>query len=645
MEQPKNETEQGLACWLYETSSHICIHEREKQSVRHKSEKRLSACRSQRFSVSSPALILNTMQTKKSILQAIGMLCLLLTLAACGHKPLPHILLTVDSLASAAPDSAVALLKQPEVKSALTSQDAAMYYQLLTVKAADKAYLLHTTDSVILRVVDYYERKQDKQHLPEAYYYAGRVYRDLGDAPQALDYFERAIQALPEGETSILKGKIYSQTGTLFLYQDMYEEALKMFKLSYDCDIKLKNIQGQIFNLRDIADAYRGNSQIDSAIYYYQKASQVAEANGQTNNMYMVQTQLTSLYIQLGEYDLAQKAFEYGKLHKHKANKSSLYSIASKLYFHTGKMDSAIYCFKQLLDFGTIYAKRTAHWYLAQIAAQNKNAEETLEHIAKYNLYVDSIQQLKNRESIRKMHALYNYKLRENENIRLKAENERKQAIVYYTVGIGGLLLALSFGGMQYYRRKKLELSIQLDKAKRLKEELQLKSEQFVKENKLKIARLEKELQETDATLRKQLEEEKEKMEYENRLAQAALRKQEQIAKAIEESDIKKEILHKLYTGDNGKNILTAADWEEIERQTEQMVPGFKQRMYELYSKFSDYEYHICLLLKLDFQPGEIAKLTLHSKESVTSTRRRLYEKVFGQKGTPGDWDEIIRSL
>lgn len=573
------------------------------------------------------------------------MLCLLLTLAACGHKPLPHILLTVDSLASAAPDSAVALLKQPEVKSALTSQDAAMYYQLLTVKAADKAYLLHTTDSVILRVVDYYERKQDKQHLPEAYYYAGRVYRDLGDAPQALDYFERAIQALPEGEASILKGKIYSQTGTLFLYQDMYEEALKMFKLSYDCNIKVNNIYSQIFNLRDMGTSFRNMNQMDSAIYYFQRASQVAEANGQTNNMYMVQTQLTSLYLQLEEYSLAQKAFEYGKLHKHKANKSSLYSIASKLYFHTGKIDSAIYCFKQLLDFGTVYAKQEAYWYLAQVATQNKDTEKALEYIGQYNLYTDSIQRITNRETIRKMHALYNYKLRENGNIRLKAENERKQAIMYYTVGIGGLLLALSFGGMQYYRRKKLELSVQLDKAKRLKEELQLKSEQFVKENELKIARLEKELQETDATLRKQLEEEKEKMEYENKLAQAALRKQEQIAKAIEESDIKKEILHKLHTGDNGKNILTAADWEEIERQTERMVPGFKQRMYELYSKFSDYEYHICLLLKLDFQPGEIAKLTLHSKESVTSTRRRLYEKVFGQKGTPGDWDEIIRSL
>ncbi|MDM8336437.1 tetratricopeptide repeat protein [Mediterranea massiliensis] len=585
------------------------------------------------------------MQTKKSILQAIGMLCLLLTLAACGHKPLPHILLTVDSLASAAPDSAVTLLKQPEVKSALTSQDAAMYYQLLTVKAADKAYLLHTTDSVILRVVDYYERKQDKQHLPEAYYYAGRVYRDLGDAPQALDYFERAIQALPEGEASILKGKIYSQTGTLFLYQDMYEEALKMFKLSYDCDIKLKNIHGQIFNLRDIAEAYRGNSQIDSAIYYFQKASQVAEANGQTGNMYMVQTQLTSLYLQLGEYDLAQKAFEYGKQHRHKASRSGVYSIAAKLYYHTGKTDSAIYCFKQLLDFGTIYSKQTAHRYLAQIAIQNKNVKEALAHINSYISCTDSIQRITDTETLRKMHALYNYKLRENENIRLKAENERKQTYIYYTLAISGILLSLGFGYLQYNRRKKTELSLQLEKTKRLKEEIQQKSEQFIKENESKIALLEKQLKESDNTLKQQLEAQREKMVYENKLAQAALDRQNQISKIIEESDIKKDIMRKLHDGDNNKNLLTEKDWKDIEAKIEENFPGFKIRLFDLYSRLSEHEYKICLLLKLEFKPIEIASLTLHSKESVASTRRRLYEKVFKCKGSPNDWDEIIRAI
>ena len=44
-------------------------------------------------------------------------------------------------------------------------------------------------------------------------------------------------------------------------------------------------------------------------------------------------------------------------------------------------------------------------------------------------------------------------------------------------------------------------------------------------------------------------------------------------------------------------------------------------------------------------EPTEIAKLTLHSKESVASTRRRLYEKVFGSKGSPKDWDSVIYSI
>ncbi len=68
-----------------------------------------------------------------------------------------------------------------------------MYYQLLTIKARDKAYITHTSDSLILEVLHYYEKRKDKKHLPEAYYYAGRIYRDLGDAPQALEYFFKAI--------------------------------------------------------------------------------------------------------------------------------------------------------------------------------------------------------------------------------------------------------------------------------------------------------------------------------------------------------------------------------------------------------------------------------------------------------------------
>ena len=121
----------------------------------------------------------------------ILLLGLLSLLCACGTRPYPSSLLTADSLASVRPDSALSLLK------ALEHMPLAhrMYYRLLCVKAADKAYLPHLSDSLIRPILHYYIKEGDPRLLPEAYYYAGRVYRDLGDAPQALDYFEQSSDA------------------------------------------------------------------------------------------------------------------------------------------------------------------------------------------------------------------------------------------------------------------------------------------------------------------------------------------------------------------------------------------------------------------------------------------------------------------
>ena len=52
-----------------------------------------------------------------------------------------------------------------------------MRYKLLTIKANDKAYITHTSDSLILSLVDYYEHDGDPAYLGEAYYYAGSTYK------------------------------------------------------------------------------------------------------------------------------------------------------------------------------------------------------------------------------------------------------------------------------------------------------------------------------------------------------------------------------------------------------------------------------------------------------------------------------------
>ncbi|OUP07161.1 amino acid ABC transporter permease, partial [Mediterranea sp. An20] len=142
------------------------------------------------------------------------LLCLsVLLLASCSSGRYPSALYVADSLSVACPERAVALLDSLRPQMEQEGERVRMYYQLLCVKARDKAYLPHTSDSLVLEVLRYYEDKQDLCHLPEAYYYAGRVASDLGDAPQALDYFQQALDAMPEGEMTDLRSRTISQMG------------------------------------------------------------------------------------------------------------------------------------------------------------------------------------------------------------------------------------------------------------------------------------------------------------------------------------------------------------------------------------------------------------------------------------------------
>ena len=291
---------------------------------------------------------------------------LLLGLCACGQGSYPSVLLRADSLASVAPDSARVLLARWADSAGHAPERVRMYHRLLTIKAADKAYVRHTSDSLIKKVVAYYEDGGDKSLLPEAYYYAGRVYRDLGDAPQALDYFERAADVLPPRGQEVLAGKIYSQTGTLFLYQQMYEEALEMFRRAYEYDVKAGDVRGQVFALRDITNVYQRMEKLDSTLAYIQKAHVLASECGNVDMLSLVQGQRLSLYLQLQKYDSAEVCLREAFKHVHKANHSGLYSMASQLYNYTGRLDSAIYYWNLLVDSGTIYAKGMSHFALAQ---------------------------------------------------------------------------------------------------------------------------------------------------------------------------------------------------------------------------------------------------------------------------------------
>jgi regulator of replication initiation timing len=196
---------------------------------------------------------------------------------------------------------------------------------------------------------------------------------------------------------------------------------------------------------------------------------------------------------------------------------------------------------------------------------------------------------------------------------------------------------------VQNSRRKILLLRQRLDKVHAIQEENETKSLQRIEQNKVKIAELEellRKLGDENSMLRLELEEKKAKLDYANKMAIIENEKRQQAETAIFSSDIYLKLKRLMAEG----RSLSEVDWQQLMETVDGVYTGFTEKLYSLY-KMSEQDYHVCLLIKVRVSPKDIAILTAHSKESVATTRSRLYQKIFGQKGSSKDWDEFILSL
>lgn len=142
------------------------------------------------------------------------------------------------------------------------------FYDFLKLKIKDKQHIKHTSDSLILALIDYASFNKDI-HYAETLYYGGRVYSDLGDFPTALQYFQAALDALPNTQnTLLLKSNILSQTANRLSYLCMYKEAIPYMEECIDINRRLNDSINEVFNLQDIGFIYLSAEQYDKAEKY-----------------------------------------------------------------------------------------------------------------------------------------------------------------------------------------------------------------------------------------------------------------------------------------------------------------------------------------------------------------------------------------
>ena len=211
----------------------------------------------------------------------------------------------------------------------------------------------------------------------------------------------------------------------------------------------------------------------------------------------------------------------------------------------------------------------------------------------------------------------------------------------WFLLIIGMVVYAVLFVvTVQNSRRKMVAMH---EKIRTLQEAQQSQSAQSIAQNEAKIVELEtllKKLGDENSLLRLELEEKKATLDYTNKVARLENEKREHAETMIFSSDVYQRIQACLNSG----RSMSHEDWTELTELVNGIYTGFTEKLYSLY-RLSEQDYHVSLLIKVRIQPKDIALLTAHSKESVASTRSRLYSKVFGMKGSSKDWDDFILSL
>ncbi len=532
-------------------------------------------------------------------------------LASCGSQPqYPAVLETADSLAYVNPDSAVALLRSVEAEMTTSQPAVRHFYDLMTLKAQDKADLPLTSDSLILDILQYYEHGGDPNKLPEAYYYAGRVYSELGDAPQAIDYFQKAQTSLDELDLrklpaanakryEKLKGIILAQKGYLLEGQHLYQEAIECFKQAYKVDSIYHDTIGMVLCLKDLGSVQSVARDNEEAVNLYDLAAQLASEYSDNINLDNLITQKCHCLIRLKRFDEVATILQSFQPRMTRGNFETICTMYGEYYWKMGESEKAVPYFKKLYEIGSIYAKSNATLWFSDYETKRGNAKAALRYMAEFSNLELEVRKLRDEEVVALTNSLYNYNLRDQENQRLKAQQESQKQRLWAVTFIAIVLAFALFFLFRYMRIRQQYLNSRNEHLRFL------------------LASVQSQLPNTDGQDTRQNE-----------------------AAHLRSSDIFQLVTSKCAS----KQVLSDDDWNVLEETLHQYAPEFIPRLKSVYP-FSQQEWRVSLLMKYGFAPSEIATATAHSVTAIYSTKTRLCKKVFTQDISFDDWDSFIKFL
>ena len=373
----------------------------------------------------------------------------LLLLSACGESKRIQFekLKQVDTIAESNADSAISLLSMIN-RDTLANENLKHYYDLLKIRTNDKAYIAHTSDSAMLSVINYFENHDFNNLLPVAYYYGGRVYSDLGDAPQALEYFHKALDC--PNINPITMAVAYAQMAEIYSNQKVFDLAIPAYKKAIELNDGINNF----YNLRNLGNLYFQQNNIDSALILYHQAF---DYTNKLESLYLnssIKLQLANVHLFNNNYSEANYILNSIKGYLSNEDSISISHTFAHLYYRQNNIDSTIYYCGKLIKSQSLNAQLNGYNILANLHMHNNRINEAYDAMIMSTKLSDSIQKLQTPQEIRQLSSIYNYQIRERENNKLKQKAQKHSLYLYITISGICILVLLLFIFHQQSRHK-----------------------------------------------------------------------------------------------------------------------------------------------------------------------------------------------
>lgn len=563
-----------------------------------------------------------------------------IAIIACGctrQQPsdprLQRLTLSVDTGPQAAIDSLAA------IDPATLGDYDRHYYNFLTVKARDKAYIVHTSDSLILDVINHFGRSPK---MAEALYYAGRVYSDLGDYPTALRYFHDALDRISDDpEEDELRGRVLSQTGRMLSNCGLHRQSLPYLKECLELSISRNDTVNTTYDYQLLGSIYLDLQEYDTATIYLDKAYSLAKHLSDSDLAFMEGFLAIASY-QQNKIDSALIMIRNVPERIFDDDKDFFLVYASNIYFKAEKFDTAYMYAKQAINSPKSDFQISAYCALLNPELRKYSSPDTIfEYLERYRMAIRQMHRQIDEKSITVQNAQYNYSVHERRSTQLRKLNQKLFLWITLCVLVIIFVIALYIKRNHALLAKKIELQHALSVIRLLNSQLEdntaksthqsIETESIINNTENNANSVHNSYTQTETPPRghklsaKQIQQQ---IKAEITQLKCHASKADNNQKDLHETDAYQTILFYLHD----KKILKDTDqvWDSIMNTIHNTSPNFKSTLCRLScNKLTSDDYKLAALLKMGFTSSQIAILIGKSKSTIINRRKSLCSKVF----------------